>query len=178
MPRYCTVCASDKLAAIDDGILRKEPHRRLAERFGLSASAILRHATEHLPVAMGEELVAARQAPITYLAAPPATAPASEIVSTDTTEQVRRRNLLGRLDDLNNRTMNILEKAETEGRLETALKAIRESRGNTELIARVDGVLNLPPEGGTTLILSLPRVTVVMQQVFATARDGDRREGG
>src|SRR3954469_15587099 len=49
MPRTCTVCSHDEQWQIDIDLVRREPYRKITERFGLSQAALSRHAQEHLP---------------------------------------------------------------------------------------------------------------------------------
>lgn len=49
MPRTCTVCVHPQRPAIDAALVRGEPLRNIAERFGTSATALHRHKAEHLP---------------------------------------------------------------------------------------------------------------------------------
>jgi hypothetical protein len=46
-------------------------------------------------------------------------------------------NLITRINHLQLRTLSILQRADTAGRADVALKAIREARGNMELLARL-----------------------------------------
>ena len=49
MGRRCTICHHQKRPAIDRELVRGEPFRDVAKRFGTSASALHRHKTSHLP---------------------------------------------------------------------------------------------------------------------------------
>jgi len=49
MPRTCTVCRHGELTAIDAALVGGTPRRELAHRYGLSATAVRRHAVAHLP---------------------------------------------------------------------------------------------------------------------------------
>jgi hypothetical protein len=86
-------------------------YREIAERYGTSATALHRHKKEHLPL----ELVKAQEA--------------QEVAQAGT--------LLGQIMDLQTRTLSILQRAEKAGDLRTALQAVREARGNLELLARM-----------------------------------------
>src|SRR5438093_1818030 len=48
MSRTCTVCRHGELTAIDAGLVGGTPRRELARRYGLSATAVRRHAGAHL----------------------------------------------------------------------------------------------------------------------------------
>jgi hypothetical protein len=49
MPRRCTVCAHDESHQIDVALVRREPYRHIATRFGVSTGALQRHSREHIP---------------------------------------------------------------------------------------------------------------------------------
>lgn len=75
--------------------------------------------------------------------------------------------LLGQVRALQGRALTILDKAEAAGDLRTALTAIREARGNLELLARLLGELQ---EGATVNVLVSPawlQVRTVIVQALA-----------
>ncbi len=127
MPRVCTICNHTERAAINAALLDGTPYRHIAARYGTSTGALQRHKEEHLPVA----LVQAKEA--------------EDIAEAD--------DLLGQVRALQGRAMTILDKAEAAGDLRTALTAIREARGNLELLARLLGELQ---EGATINVLISP----------------------
>jgi hypothetical protein len=88
---------------------------------------VYRHKLEHLPV----HLVKAQDA--------------AEVAQAD--------NLLGQVKSLQARALTILDKAEASGDLRTALSAIREARGNLELLAKLLGELQ---QEGTVNVLVAP----------------------
>lgn len=112
--RKCTVCEHEKAAEINRALLAGGSLRDIARRFAVSKDALFRH-RQHLPA----ELVKAQEA--------------KEIAQAD--------NLLGQLKDLQRRTLSILQAAEQDNDHATALKAIREARGNLELLAKLLGEL-------------------------------------
>ena len=124
MPRRCTVCTHSRRDAIERAILAGEPLRNISERVSVSATALHRHKSQHLPI----ELTKAKEA--------------HEISAAD--------DLLKQVQDLQTRALTILRKAEQSGDLRTALGAIREARGNLELLARLLGELK---EGPTVNVL-------------------------
>lgn len=127
MPRVCTICNHQERAAINAALLAGEPFRHIAARYGTSTGALQRHKDEHMPLA----LVKAKEA--------------EEIAEAD--------DLLGQVRALQGRALTILDKAEAAGDLRTALTAIREARGNLELLARLLGELQ---EGATVNVLVSP----------------------
>jgi hypothetical protein len=116
LPRTCTVCVHDSRVEIDRALVAGEAFRNIAERFGTSATALHRHKGEHLPA----KLLMAQQA--------------EEVAQADS--------LLDQVGDLQRRAYGILDKAEGAGDLRTALGAIREARGNLELLAKLLGELD------------------------------------
>jgi len=119
MPRTCTICVHAQRAAIDRALVQGVPLRDIAGRHGLSKSAVERHQAEHLPVLLSK----AREA--------------EDAAAAD--------DLLAQLRDLHARTLAILDAAERQGALAPALGAIREARGNLELLAKLTQQLDARP---------------------------------
>jgi len=112
MSRPCSICRHPQREDIDAALVAgSATYRAIAERYGTSLTALHRHKKEHLPL----ELVKAQEA--------------QEVAQADT--------LLGQIMDLQTRTLSILQRAEKAGDLRTALQAVREARGNLELLARM-----------------------------------------
>ena len=88
--------------------------------FAVSEQALRRHKANHLPA----KLVMAQAA--------------EEVAQAD--------DLLGQMQDLQARTLAILEAAEESRQHRTALSAIREARSNLELLARLLGELDDRPQ--------------------------------
>ena len=119
MPRSCTVCRHDEAHLINVALVQRDPYRNIAERYGLSVGSLSRHAKDHLPGLLAE----AKRA----------------------VEVAEAGDLLSRVEALHARTLAILEAAEGTGELRTALSAIREARGNLELVGRVTKELDERP---------------------------------
>jgi hypothetical protein len=49
MPRTCTICRNESKKDIEKALIRREPFRVIAKRFGVGASALMRHHDDHLP---------------------------------------------------------------------------------------------------------------------------------
>jgi hypothetical protein len=49
MSRPCTICSHEDRRVIDRELVLRSSYRRIAERFAVSATALQRHATEHIP---------------------------------------------------------------------------------------------------------------------------------
>jgi hypothetical protein len=120
MPRACTICAHEDRYTIDRALVGgEEALRTISDRFSVSKTALIRHKDAHLPAA----LIKARKAE----------------------EVVRADELLSQVRDLQGRTLSILAASEEAGELRTALAAIREARGNLELLAKLLGELDEHP---------------------------------
>ena len=115
MPQPCTICVHPARDLIDRALVACEPNRRIAALYSVTEQSIRRHKLVHLP----ETLTSARAA----------------------TEVARADDLLNEVIQLQARTQTILSTAEAAGDLRTAIAAIREARGNAELIARLAGQL-------------------------------------
>lgn len=115
----CSVCRHPQRQEIDRALVQGVPDTQVSANFReLSDDSVRRHRESHLPAALSKANGAA--------------------------EVARADDLLGRLHGLQARTDAILEAAEQAGDLRTALGAIRESRGNLELLARLLGELEPP----------------------------------
>jgi hypothetical protein len=120
MPRSCTVCTHPERAEIDEALVAGVSSAEIAGRYRtIGERAIRRHRTNHVP----ETLAKAHEA--------------EEVARADT--------LLEQVRDLQERALDILDKAEEAGELRTALGAIREARGNLELLAKLLGELDERP---------------------------------
>ncbi len=115
MPRTCTVCNHAERDAIDQALVSGESARDLSAKYRVSEDAITRHRARHRPAALADARAAA--------------------------EVTRADDLLGQVQALQTRTLGVLAKAEAAGELRTVLQAVREARGNLELLARLLGEL-------------------------------------
>jgi hypothetical protein len=112
--------------AINRALVEGTPNRRIASHHDVTERAVRNHKAGHLPTA----LVKAREA--------------EEVADAD--------DLLSQVKDLQTRTLTVLDKAECAGDLRTALGAIREARGNVELLAKLLGELDARPQVNVVLI--------------------------
>jgi hypothetical protein len=119
MPRSCTVCEHPERESIDHALVGGASNRSVASLYDVSEAAVRRHRTNHLPA----KLAKAHEA-----------------------EEVSRADgLLRQVRTLQSKTLNILLRAESAGDLRTALCAVREARGNVELLAKLAGELDESP---------------------------------
>jgi hypothetical protein len=133
MPRSCKVCTHPERAEIDEGLVAGVSAAEIAGRYRtIGERAIRRHRSNHLP----EKLAKAREA--------------EEVAQAD--------DLLEQVRDLRVRALDILDKAEEAGELRIALSAIREARGNLELLAKLLGELDERPV--TNVLVSAEWVTM------------------
>jgi hypothetical protein len=139
MPRSCTVCEHPEREAIDRVLVGDASNRSVASLYDVSEAAIRRHKANHLPA----KLVMAEKA--------------AEVVQAD--------NLLEQVRDLHQSTLNILAEAEQSKQYRTALSAIREARGNLELLAKLLGELD---DGPTVNVLVSPE-WLELRAVIVTA---------
>ena len=119
MPRSCTVCAHPKREEIDRALVGGASNRSVASLYDASEAAVRRHKANHLP---------------------------AKLVMAQAVEEVAEADaLLGQVKGLQGRAYALLDKAEEAGELRTALSAIREARGNLELLAKLLGELDERP---------------------------------
>ena len=71
--------------------------------------------------------------------------PAKLVMAEKAAEMAEADDLLDQVGDLQRRALAILDRAEEAGELRTALSAIREARGNLELLAKLLGELDERP---------------------------------
>jgi hypothetical protein len=120
MPRRCTVCTHPDRESIDEALVGGTALSALSAKYRVSEDAVGRHKGNHLPA----KLVMAQAA--------------EEVTQADS--------LLDQVRDLQDKALDILAKAEEAGELRTALGAVREARGNLELLAKLLGELDERPQ--------------------------------
>jgi hypothetical protein len=148
MPRPCTICAHPEHHAINVALVNRDPYRNITQHYGVSKYALTRHAKEHLP-----ELLARAK---------------------DAVEIAEADSLLDRVEGLYKRTEAILEAAESNSEWALALAAIRECRGNLELLGRVTKELESAPTFNLLLNpewIELRALIVRAVEPFPEARD-------
>lgn len=133
---------------INVALVQGTPKRRIAAQYGVTERAARHHMREHLP-----ELLAQASRAV-------------EVAQADS--------LLDRVEGLYRRTEAILEAAEQSSEWSTALGAIRECRGNLELLGRVTKELQDAPTINLHLNpewLELRSVIVTTLKPFPEARE-------
>jgi hypothetical protein len=119
MPRKCAVCSHVDKEIIDEALVRGVAFPALFAKYRVSKDSLSRHKANHLPATLAKAHEAG--------------------------EVARGDDLLADVRDLQARAYSILDKAEGTGDLRTALGAIREARGNLELLAKLLGELDERP---------------------------------
>ncbi len=127
MTRRCTVCDHPDRSSIDTTLVERRPFRIIAERFRLSATTLHRHAQNHLPATLAR--------------------------ARDAQEVAHGDDLLAQVEELKDRAMGVLARAEAAEDLRAAVSAIKEARGCVELLAKMMGELR---DGQTVNILVSP----------------------
>lgn len=136
MPPTCTICRHAQRRAIDEALIAGQPFRHIAAHYGTNTGALQRH-KRHLP----NGLTKAREA--------------KEVAHAD--------NLLDQVRELTDEARGILRRVKTKDP-RTALGAIREIRGNMDLLARLLGELH-DQAAVTVNVLATPEWTAVQTTI-------------
>src|SRR5215217_3882176 len=118
MPRSCPICDHEDLDEINAALASNERIQTIAERWSVRKTALMRHRNEHLP----------------YSAIEAKEAEAKEAEAKEAEEDAPGDDLLDQVRDLQERALATLEEAEEAEELNAALRAIREVKGNLELM--------------------------------------------
>jgi hypothetical protein len=119
MPRSCPICDHEDLDEINAELASNERIRTIAERWSVRKTALMRHRNEHLPFSAIE----AKEAE-------------AEAEAEEAEQDAPAEDLLDQVRDLQESALAILEEAEETEELNAALRAIREAKGNLELMTR------------------------------------------
>lgn len=126
MSRTCTVCTHDERHQINLALVTtRDPYRDIAQQFGVSKDAVMRHSRNHLP----KLLVEATQA--------------LEVANAD--------DLLAKVEELRVKAMDVLTEAEEAKDHRTMLAAIDRASKQLELLAKLMGELSDAPQINLTL---------------------------
>jgi len=149
MPRRCTVCVHPERESIDKALITGDSaFLALSALFGVSDSALRRHAKKHLPATLAQ--------------------------AQDAAEVAQADDLLGQVKELRDKAYGVLSKAEAAGDLRTALAAIREARGCLELLAKLLGELSEQPI--VNILLSPEWIRVRSRLIYALTPYPEARE--
>jgi hypothetical protein len=145
MGRRCTVCDHPKRAAIDRALAEGQTLRHVAETFGISASAALRHRRRHLARHLAHAIEHANGAQ------------AAEIVreqeSRKAREIVHALDVVRQLQAINAACLEILQKSRASGKDTVSLGAVDRIHRQIELQARLLGEIQ---DGQTVNVLVAP----------------------
>ncbi len=128
MPPTCRICKHPRKADIDAALVTGQALRNIAEQFGTSPPALLRHRDAHLAT----DLVAANQA----------------------VQEEQAINVLGEMRVLLQRSKDTLARAEATCNWKAAHSALRELRQTLEVIGRLLGDLKDGPTVNVALVTS------------------------
>jgi len=123
MPRRCPICDHEDLDEINAALASNERIRTIAERWSVRKTALMRHRNEHLPYSAIEAKEAEAKE-----------AEAKEAEAKEAEDDAPVDELLDQVRDLQERALAALEEAEEAEELNAALRAIREVKGNLELM--------------------------------------------
>ena len=126
MAKSCPVCVHSERQAIELAILEGANLREVAKRYELSYWALDRHKRGHIPAGL--------------------------LKAQEAQEVARADSLLDQLRQLQQKALELLEKAEDAGDLRTALQGVREAKGCLDLLAKLQG--DLAQEGTVNIVLS------------------------
>jgi hypothetical protein len=145
--RVCTVCTHEKRYEIEEKLAtRQGTYRGLARTYGVSEDAVSRHVSGgHIA-----QLIA---------------------LAADAQRAAAGDSILDRIEALHARTLAILKAAEKTKQYRTALSAIREARGNLELIGEVTKEINRTPTLNLTLHPEYIEVRTLIVQALAPYPD-------
>lgn len=178
MGRKCTVCIHPQRDAIDKALLDVSVSmEEIANTYGLSVSAILRHKSGHLPKIMSKAIQERASKGETELfdGAPAAVVPPAirdhEVAEQEHAQDLQETQheltereiklggtLLDRLDDLTIRAKDILQTAQKASALKTALAAIGRVADLLELEAKLVGQLKENQVNLVQNVIYLPAV--------------------
>jgi len=156
MSRRCTICDHADRAAIDEALINNGPYRTITDRYGISKTALIRHKQSHIPelLSKSQEIQSQKAAALVEI-----------VEEKEAQEAGQADGLVSQLKELMARTERIFSKAEESGDLRTALSAVKEGRGNLELLGKLLGEL----QDGATLNLYVNPVWIDLRAVILTA---------
>lgn len=118
MGRTCTICSHPEREAIEAALVRGDPFRHIAERYGTASSSLVRH-REHVRDAL--------------------------VQAKESKSEERGQTLLEQVRWLQQTTLKALETAERDDDTRCLLAAVKEARGNLELLGKLTGELATGP---------------------------------
>ena len=150
MPRTCTICANPDIQGIDQALVAGTPYRAVEERFEISPPSLYRHQQGHLPATL--------------------------LKARGVQEVAHAGGLMAQLQSLQQKALEILNRAEGSGDLRSALSAFRELRGTVELTARITGQMSSTSRPTHVIEQPRPYVDVPFEQLEAVVAKPDELE--
>lgn len=146
MARRCTICHHPDRAEIDKALVRGEPFRKVADRYGTSATSLHRHQNAHLAEHLAKAYEAGHITRAAELAQEEETRKARDLGSAiDVAVQLRA---------INAACLEILQKSRADGRHSISLGAVDRIHRQLELQAKLLG--ELQDSGPTVNVLVAP----------------------
>lgn len=133
MPRRCTICTHEKRGEIERALIRGEPFRDVASRFGTSPSALHRHKTSHLAENLAKAYETTQVTRAVDLARE-----AEEQKARDLGQAI---DTLQQLKAINAACLEVLQKSRSDGKDSLSLKAVDRIHRQIELQAKLLGEL-------------------------------------
>lgn len=145
MGRSCSICTHKARAEIDRALVSAQPFRKVAERFGTSASALFRHKGGHLAAHLAKAYEAGQVARAAELA--------REQEGRKATEIGEALDVVRQLQAINVACLEILKKSRESGKDSVSLQAVDRIHRQIELQAKLLGELQ---DGQTLNVLIAP----------------------
>jgi hypothetical protein len=120
MPRRCTACDHGEVHSLNVALVSREPYRTIADRYGVSQTALKRHSAEHIP----ELLVKASEA----------------------VEMAAADDLLGEIRAIRDNLVRLSDKAEDNSDYRTAIGGNVARLKYAELLAKVSQIIDDRPQ--------------------------------
>ena len=156
MPRRCTVCLHVNRTEVDKELACDQPFRSIADRFGLSQSALKRHKKNHLPGRLARAYEAKNADALDEV-----TRFQREQEAKDTREAF---DIIQQLRAVNAATLEVVKKARAGGQDSTLLRAVDRIHRQIEIQARLLGEIQ---EAQTTVnVAVLPEWHGIRQVVI------------
>ena len=129
----CKTCRHPGRDDIDQALVSGEPHRSIAEQYGLSESSVFRHQENHLPATL--------------------------VKAVEAKDEAHGIRLLDQAQGLVDEALASMERSKAAGREKDVLGGIREARHSVELTGRITGELresrDAAPESALDAIIKL-----------------------
>ena len=169
MPKPCSICHHPEREAIEKALLDSEAgHRKVAKRFGISASALFRHRKNHLPKLIARAL-AIKPVPVhREKAHDPATEEhALEIARHHEAVEAKKDqhaiDVTQQLRAINAACLEVLREARKDGKHSILLRAVDRIARQIELQAKLLGQIQ---DGATVNVAVLPEWHGIRQAVL------------